>query len=81
MVYQVLEMSIKSMSQKGVEHYKRDFICTTLAMSVFRVPEFRSMFLSQLEPLEVSSPTTTAVVRHLLDEGVPDDFTQVNQIK
>ena len=39
-VYQVLEMSLKSMKQKGVQHYKRDFLCTTLAMSFFRVPEF-----------------------------------------
>ena len=50
-VYQVLEMSIKSMKQKGVEYYKRNFICTALSMSFFRVPEFQSIFLAQLKPL------------------------------
>ena len=38
--YQTLQISIKSMKQRGVERYKRDFICQSLALSFFRVPEF-----------------------------------------
>ena len=39
-VYQTLTVSIKSMKQRGIETYKRDFICQSLALNFFRVPEF-----------------------------------------
>ena len=52
-VYQALETSVKSMKQRGIERYKRNFICQSLALSFFRVPEFQEIFIQLLEKEEI----------------------------
>ena len=36
------------MHLKGIEKYKRAFVCTAITIGYFRVPQFRSLFLEQV---------------------------------
>ena len=34
---------------KGIELYKREFVCKAITLGYFRVPQFRSIFLAQVQ--------------------------------
>ena len=47
-IIEALEKGIKNLSLKGIEKYKHEFICDTLAASFFRVPLFQQIVLGKI---------------------------------
>lgn len=48
-IYKVLVLGVKVMLIKGIEPYKRAFVCKAITIGYFRVPQFRSIFLVQVQ--------------------------------
>ena len=47
-IHRVLAHGISLMHLKGIEKYKRAFVCTAITIGYFRVPKFRALFLEQV---------------------------------
>ena len=61
------------MRKKGVESFKRKFVCGAFSIAFFRIPEFREVFLKQIE--YKSTYKKTHLLRKLtsLDKQIIDD--------
>ena len=46
--HNVLAFGISTMGLKGIEPFKREFVCKAITIGYFRVPTFRQVFLDQL---------------------------------
>ena len=44
----MLSKGIKLMLVKGIENYKRAFVCKAITIGYFNVPQFRKLFLAQI---------------------------------
>ncbi len=61
-----LAFGISLMHLKGIDVYKREFVCKSITIGFFRVPKFRLVFLEQ-----VSKNNELEVDQHLVDLGAP----------
>ena len=43
-----LAFGISLMHLKGIDPYKREFVCKSITIGFFRVPKFRAIFLEQV---------------------------------
>ena len=71
---------------KGIEQYKRTFVCTAITYGYFKVPEFRSIFLKQITnksraqlPVDLNDPVYSEPARALrINDLVDSCLKQAN---
>jgi len=47
-IFRMLEFGLKLMLKKGVEPFRRSFVCKAITIGYFRVPAFRKIFLESI---------------------------------
>lgn len=47
-IHKVLEHGINLMHLKGIDKFKREFVCKSITLGYIRVPKFRDIFLDQI---------------------------------
>ena len=67
--HNVLAFGISTMGLKGIEPFKREFVCKAITVGYFRVPIFRRIFLDQLVAKNVSGKITADKKLYEVREG------------
>lgn len=49
LLYRTLQISIEKISRKSVDIYRQEFIAYDIALSFFRIPEFKELFLELVQ--------------------------------
>jgi len=49
LLYRTLQISIEKISRKSVDIYRQEFIAYSIALSFFRIPEFKQLFLELIQ--------------------------------
>lgn len=76
-VHRALAHGVHLMHVKGLERYKQDFVCKSITIGYFRVPQFRSIFIDAVQKKSESPDVDRYMIT---DSGSPVVDIDINDL-